>query len=745
MQKPPVGFRGDTGIGALTGLKGVGQQEPFLYEEIPREPKYPEYTHATPYYRFYRPTSTRFLGEEIRHVFRPKDMGDLLTSLVVKCRFPPTSGDATCLRNLGLSMIRRADLLIDGLVVQTFRGEWMSIYESMYSSQQDREEIFNIVFNLGGTYDAGASLKANDATQTLFFPLPFFFNKHYVDSKVDTTSFRVPFPMCSIHNSEVTIVIQFRSLDEIVSSTDGFAAGADLLDFKFVTREVTLTPQERFMLMSKPQEYPIEKISTEEIEVPATVGAKFRYYFNSAYSCRAIFWTFKNKLTGYNPVFYTPIINAQVVTLNKTDRGELRKPLFFQEFQAYVHNFHNNKTFYAYSFAETPLQVVLDDYEFRAPRPQSAYIDMFFTTVSAGYELWTNQFAATQQNYTIQDNRIILNTSVGLGGESVLNSLRMISFGYFRTNTARVGIPGISYSSTTNEGDPPTIPFKMRFEPWNGSKITVGAVDYFRTGADYHLDGLNNMRNGSFYYNADEVSVPAWSNADNDKAIILFRNSSAVSATSTGGIQGQTTITVIDATGIVTGMDALNGSNISSTATVTGINSTTITMSEVNAGSITGDVIFQKRDQTPEWVVTSGSNIYSISEGTTMTVDSTLSGFSLGTGYPTSGATLSDTTATSGYIKITSDARTNINTYIPAVETFIISVYYLSTNKFVAFDGRGTVVEKDGSNGVVEGKFNRIDTDGSGFIDAIEFDVSTYDKDGDGKVSFAEFKEIEEG
>jgi len=128
-----------------------------------------------------------------------------------------------------------------------------------------------------------------------------------------------------------------------------------------------------------------------------------------------------------------------------------------------------------------------------------------------------------------------------------------------------------------------------------------------------------------------------------------------------------------------------------------------------------------------------------------MTVDSTLSGFSLGTGYPTSGATLSDTTATSGYIKITSDARTNINTYIPAVETFIISVYYLSTNKFVAFDGRGTVVEKDGSNGVVEGKFNRIDTDGSGFIDAIEFDVSTYDKDGDGKVSFAEFKEIEEG
>ncbi|MGA1008711.1 MAG: EF-hand domain-containing protein [Sedimenticolaceae bacterium] len=569
MLKPPVGFRGDTGIGALTGLSGVGQQDQFLYEKIPREPKYPEYTHATPYYRFYRPTSTSFLGEEIRHVFRPQNMGDLLTSLMIKCRFPPTSGSVTCLRNLGLSMIKKADLLIDGLVVQTFQGEWMSIYESMYSSEQDREDIFNTIFNLGGAYDTGVSLKTNDTTQTLFFPLPFFFNKHYVDSKVDTTSFRVPFPLCSIHNSEVTLVMQFYSLAEIVSDTSGFAAGADLLDFKFVTREVTLTPQERFMLVSKPQEYPIEKINREEIEVPATVGAKFRYYFNSAYSCRSIFWTFKNKLSGYNPIFYTPIITAQVVTLNKTDRGEVRKPLFFQEFQAYVHNFHNNKTFYAYSFAEQPLQVVLGDYEFRAPRPQSAYIDMFFTTVSAGYELWSGQFASTQQNYTVQDTRIILDTSVGLGGSSVLKSLRMNSYGYFRTNTARVGIPGTSYSSTSNDGPPP-IPYKMRFEPW------------------------------------------------------------------------------------------------------------------VQA--------------TPE-----------------------------------------------GYIKITSDARTNINTFIPAVETFLVNIYYLSTSKFVAVDGRGTVVDRDGSNGVVEGKFNRIDTDGSGFIDAIEFDVSTYDRDRDGKVSFAEFKEIEEG
>lgn len=98
---------------------------------------------------------------------------------------------------------------------------------------------------------------------------------------------------------------------------------------------------------------------------------------------------------------------------------------------------------------------------------------------------------------------------------------------------------------------------------------------------------------------------------------------------------------------------------------------------------------------------------------------------------------------TTGYIKITADARTNINTFVPSPELFLLTMYYLSTNTFVAENGRGRV-EENYENGVVEGKFNSLDTDGSGFIEAIESDVTMYDKDGDGKVSFAEFKEIEE-
>ena len=467
MQKPPVGFRGDTGIGALTGLSGVGQQDLFLYDfDSEREYNYKEYSQTTPYYRFYKPIETSFLGQDVRYTFRPKTMGDLLTGLMLKFTFPSTTGTPTCLKNVGLSMIKRIDLIVNGNVVQSLKGDWMSIYESMYSNQQDRENVLNVSFNLGSNYDTQPILKANDTSQRLFFPLPFFFNNHYTDSRVDTTSFRAPMPLCAMHNTEITIYIQFRALADIVSDTSGFATGADLTDFTFVTEEVTLTPSERFMLRSTRQEYPVEKVTAEESEVPALLDQKFRYYFNSAYSCRAIFWNLKENKLGYNPLFFDSIVDARITTVNKTDRNEIRLPLFLQQLQAYLHNYHNDGSFYGYSFSEQPLQVVLGDYEFRAPRPQSAYIDIGLTIASGLYQNWSQTLeAAGVENFTIEGEKILLDTNVGFQNGDKLLSLDMKTNGYFRTSTVGVGIPATAYSSNADTTDPP---FYMRFDPWNG-------------------------------------------------------------------------------------------------------------------------------------------------------------------------------------------------------------------------------------------------------------------------------------
>ena len=632
MQKPPVGFRGDTGIGALTGLSGVGQQDPFLYDfDTKREYDYKEYSQTTSYYRFYRPTESTFLGEEIRYTFRPRSMGDLLTGLMLKFKFPSTSGTPTCLKNLGISLIKRADLLVNGNTIQSLRGDWMSIYESMYSSEQDRENTLNVMFNLGTEYNIQTELKSGDETQSLFFPLPFFFNNHYVDSMANTTSFRAPMPLCAMHNSEITLVIKFLPLVDIVSDADDFATDADLTDFMFVTEEVTLTPSERFMLRSTRQEYPIEKVTAEDTEVPALLDSKFRYYFNSAYSCRAIFWALKEAKKGYNPRFFDSITDARITTINKTDRNELRQPLFLQQLQAYIHDYYNDGSFYAYSFSELPLQVVLGDYEFRAPRPQSAYIDIGLTIASGLYQNWSQTLEAEGvKNFTIEGEKILLDTNVGFQNGDKLLSLDMKTNGYFRTSTAGVGIPGTAYESNSDASKPP---FYMRFDPWsNVYKITILSTEYFpsTTGTYNFVNSSGNFQEGSFTYSggAQTVSVPFWIDTSNTYSVVIKQ-------------------------------DVADGAPLWGTCT---------------------------------------ANLYETSVGTPIAVTPIATSFTQGKNYPTD----SGTTATHPHLKITPDSRMNVYKFVPVIEQYILTMYYISTNKFIVENSTVDIFDFDVSTGIVD-------------------------------------------
>ena len=450
MLKPPVGFRGDTGIGALTGISAVGLQDTFLYsnDKAPTEHEHIEYTQGTPFYRVYKPTQTVFLGQEIRHTFYPKEMGDLLRSLLMSFKLPTTSDSGKkSLYNVGYNMISKISLLVDGNEIQNMTGEFMSHYESMFSTQTSRVNTLNLMTNLNYAYNTQSAFYQNSTNQRIVLPIPFFFNTHYEDGKVNTTSFRSAFPLCAMFNSEITLVIQFKPLDEIIENTLNFTT-TDLTDFKFITREIVLTNAERNDLKFRRLDIPIEKFNTENFEIELdrnSITTKYRYYFNSSYSCRAIFWDFKELTDGFNPYFFTPLKNATINTLKKTDRSEERVGLFYQDFQAYVHNYHNGRTFYGYAFSENPLDVVRGDYEYRAPRPQSSYIDMVLQIAAAGYSLWS----LGGSNLNVNEN-LILNTDVNA-------STLTITDASLRTNTSNIGIS--NYSDSTIDG---TLPHYMR-------------------------------------------------------------------------------------------------------------------------------------------------------------------------------------------------------------------------------------------------------------------------------------------
>jgi len=473
MVEPPIGFHGKTGIGALTGISAVGQQDTFLYSKETSSTTYnhKSFTQTTPYYRYYKPIQTKFLGQEIRHVFKPKEMGDLLTALMLKFKFPTSIEPVSCLYNLGVSMIERVDLIIGGEIIQSLEGDWMSMYESMHSKNQTRTNTLNLMFNLGKEYNQQKILTPYDTNQVLFFPIPFFFNSHYTVNNVDTTSFKTPLPLCAL-NTEITVVIKFLPFQSIISDTTQFGPNPeDITDFLFITEEIVLTNTERLSIMSIPQTYPIEKIVTERESLPTSLDRSYRYYLNSLYSFRAIFWNFKYEQGDlFNPEYYTPIKQARIDTLGKTNRNEFQNPLFFQEFQSYIHDYNNHGTFYGYSFSEQPLVVISGDYEYKPPRPQSAYVEFTYSAAPVGYILWSEFFNQGGQNFDLSYNNIFLDTSVN----SIL-SFNSGQYSNFKTDLVRIGIPTTSYSDTTNLSDP----YIMRFEPWtDGGNIKVSSTSY---------------------------------------------------------------------------------------------------------------------------------------------------------------------------------------------------------------------------------------------------------------------------
>lgn len=629
--KPPIGFHGKTGTGALIGLSAVGQQEPFLYckkKNLPTDYKHVEYTEGNVFYKVYRPVQDRYLGSEVRHIFRPKEMGDLLTGLIISFELPSAvEYNVQGLFNHGYSIFEYAKLLMNGEEIQSMDGDFMSNYESMYSNEADRSNTLSMMVNMNYPYDTFPVYPRGNKKQKMLIPIPFFFNNHYTDSNINTSTFRSPLPLCALYNTELTLVIKFKALSDIVTNPSGLN-GTEITDLKFITEETVISGDERNALRSREIRFPIEKIIKEDFEYVyrEEIAPKkylyryyFRYYFNSLYTARAIMFYFKEKKTGYNPEYYVPLTNATLNTLKITDRGEARDKLYYQQYQSYTHGYHCNGFFYMISFSERPLQVILGDYEFRAPKPQSAYIDInMYPDSPDSYVFWTDNFLdpLAQSDYVI-DKNIILNTSVGLGTDGFLNSIRAINGGFFRMDSVVAGIPNEPYTATLNT----ILPYTFRFNPWDYTYTRVG-VDYKSVDIPYptYVDeatGTLKKIDASFTYSGSVIANPIWSTTSNTQALVTIK-------------------------------------------------------------TVSGD---------PKWGLYTG-NIYTITDGSPITVAPIDNSWSPGYYYPSDIGSIEY----NGFIKINDLSRVNVNTSVKTVDIYQLSFYYFSTVELVLNEGKGTVI-----------------------------------------------------
>jgi len=677
--KPPIGYHGKTGTGALTALSAIGGQDPYLYckkKNLQTDYTHKEYTEGNTFYKIYRPIQNAYIGSEVRHKFRPKEMGDLLTSLMLSFELPGSNNYGVYgLYNHGYSIVEYASLLLDGDEIQRMDGDFMGMYESMYSSEVDRNNTLNFMVNMNYNYDAQPVYPVGDQNQRFLVPLPFFFNNHYVDSRMDTNSYRSPLPLCALYNSELTLVIRFKNLEQIVEDTSNLS-GTEITNLKFITEETVISSAERNEMRNKVIRFPIEKIIKEDFEFVYKIQVSstefiykyfFTYFLNSMYSARAIMYYFKEKTSGYAPEYYTPITNATLNTLKKTDRGEAREKKYFQEYQAYTHGYHCNGLFYMFSFSELPLQVILGDYEYRAPKPQSAYLFInFYPESPDNYAYWSKVYNPLDQSDYILDQNIYLNTTVGLGTAGFLNSIVALNAGFLRTDASSMGIPNTSYTNTND-----VFPYALRFNPYE-YKYTRGGVDYFvyeNPAPTYYDESTGQIRiDKNFTYNDEVIALSAWSN----------------STTNTSAL-----------------------------------------------------VIIKKTVGSPQWGIYSG-NIYSLSDGDSVSVNPIANSWTSGKYYPTDDGLLD----VNGFLLIIGGSRVQVNEARKDVSIYVISFYYFSTVEMIYEGGKARLEDR-------KDLFDEADKDKSGYLEPGELeqfkpgtDLERFDNDKDKRISYGEFNGI---
>jgi hypothetical protein len=161
---------------------------------------------------------------------------------------------------LGKSIIKYADLVIGGQVIERLTGEYIYMYDQLYSNKDDVDQT---LYFMNGHNE---TLTVSDTYNTFYINLPFYFHRN--------PSLAVP--VCALTKQLVEVRVTFRDVDDDVTfkyilgssgvvqrekTTEGSIKSASLItDFYFITDD------EKNFLRTRPMEYVITQLQKSTVQ-----------------------------------------------------------------------------------------------------------------------------------------------------------------------------------------------------------------------------------------------------------------------------------------------------------------------------------------------------------------------------------------------------------------------------------------------------------------------------------------------
>jgi hypothetical protein len=329
---------GKAGTGAVLSLDAIGLQDTFLTSNTGNSyfqfqmTKHTQFTKFSASIQLNNDGSTNWpFNQKIPFNLRPKEMGDILNNMYLKCTLPslttlyPGTNYQYC-NDVGWAILNQIQFNMDDVILEIIKCDWNIVYSDLYYTKEEKDALLKMV-NVD-PYEGG----------NLYIPLNFFFSRTHSTSftgnpLIKETTFKPGFLTCAAHkHRNMTITVTFNPVSFFTS-----APAVSFPNMYLVTEEVVLGDSERQYIQNNTQQNMVSFARNDAVS-PIT-GTPFRanltpnipvktlHWFarNTAYEDTGNSYYFNNRFNFTNSLYILPFSNT-----NTLQQQESNNPILCQ-------------------------------------------------------------------------------------------------------------------------------------------------------------------------------------------------------------------------------------------------------------------------------------------------------------------------------------------------------------------------------------------------------------------------------
>ena len=320
---------------------------------------------------------------------------------------PETADWAWDMQLLGRKIIKSVKFKVDNQELEEITADWCIIHDNMYTNDSQKMNA-NALYNrniVGGETSKPSGQNAAQNNE-LFIHIPFFFSRNYAgDVYTENDQNKSPFPLCAIHKQKITLEIEFfkqsfftlynqRPVQNGTTRPKATKPPVKKMpDFKVITEEVIVSPEERLYFKRPNQEIVFDFVFKHSTIPLDPQKRSFNIKLEPSVPVKCFHWFFRYE--GYedeneyrslpvdddqyvNEWFYSTTANRFNFTrsqIKDMDEPHLLKRAYFTLNEERIPNITNNEREYFFSY--TPLRSRLSrsatdvtrTYDYEPPSP----------------------------------------------------------------------------------------------------------------------------------------------------------------------------------------------------------------------------------------------------------------------------------------------------------------------------------------------------------------------------------------